>query len=487
MPYSINWFPWCDDTFSKASTENKPILMYLTAHWCSWCAVMEDTTYRDPQVINLVEKNFIPMKVNVDQYPHVADRYHFGGYPSVVFLSGDGQILKGENYLPGDQMKNVLEEVLIKLHSRKSVPPAHQKKAGGKAKAKAKYGEQGAFVLPSILEINKIIADSYDQEFGGFVVYSPDIKFPFPEIHDYLCVFSRIHPDGPEARMLKKTLDAMLAGEIYDHHLGGFFRFCEARDWTLSHAEKLLEGNAALARNYLTAFDAFGLEQYGVVARDTIQYLISAFYDREKKVFGGSRIGQEVDATPFTNWNSVMSSSLLLAYHILGDKHYLETALHVIETLWSQCYRLGRGMSHFYHNGPSEVELLSDQIRYVIALYDAYHYTKEKVYLQRAKLLIRHLEKNYRLPEGNFADIPLTEKNPGYLSIPLAPCVENVDIALVFLKIARLSGSKDYLRKAGDILKSSGVLIKDNPIFAAKYGQGLLEMENYRVKNQSFN
>ena len=131
MPHSIRWFPWCKKTFAKAAAENKPILMYLTAHWCAWCAVMDDTTYRDPQVINMVEDNFIPMKVNIDQFPHVADRYHFGGYPSVVFLSGDGQIMKGENFLSGELMKNVLTEVLEEYQRRKKVLLSKRKKQAG--------------------------------------------------------------------------------------------------------------------------------------------------------------------------------------------------------------------------------------------------------------------------------------------------------------------------------------------------------------------
>ncbi|MEL7566435.1 MAG: DUF255 domain-containing protein [Dehalobacterium sp.] len=488
MTRSINWFPWCQDTFVKSSDENKPILMYLTARWCGWCAVMEDTTYQDPQVIDLVEENYIPMKVNVDQYPHVADRYHFGGYPSVVFLSSDGQILQGENYLSGDQMKSVLEEVLKKSNRQSSMVRRLKSESygNGKNKLKQKSSEQTNVVLPSICEINKIIANSFDQKYGGFFIYSPDTKFPFPEIHDYLFSYVQFNSACPEEEMLKTTLDAMLKGELYDHSLGGFFRFCENRDWTLPHSEKLLDNNAALARNYLTALDKFGLEEYRVAARDTINYLVFDFFDQETQVFAGSRIGKEIDATPYTNWNSTAISSLLIAYQVLDHRFYLETALKVIESLWARCYRLGRGMSHFYLNGPSEVELLSDQIKYISALYDAYLCTEGKTYLHRARLLMRHMEKNYRMPEGNFSDIPVSEKRPGYLSIPLVPFMENVDVALLFIKFARLFGSGAYIQKAEEILRSLSGMIMDNPIFAAKYGQGLLEMEHYRVKNQSF-
>lgn len=144
-------------------------------------------------------------------------------------------------------------------------------------------------------------------------------------------------------------------------------------------------------------------------------------------------------------------------------------------------------MSHFYLNGPVEVELLSDQVKYIEALYHAYMSTGEKTYLNRAFLLLRYIEKNYRLPEGNFSDIPLTEKNPGYLSIPLVPFIENVDVALIYIRMFHLCGLKAYLQRADEIMQSLTLMMRGNPVFAAKYGQGMLEMENSRLKNCSTN
>ncbi|MGI6685486.1 MAG: DUF255 domain-containing protein [Bacillota bacterium] len=487
MPRSINWLPWCQDTFSKAALDNKPILMYLTAHWCSWGAIMDDTTFQDAQVVNLVEDSFIPIKVNVDKYPHVADRYHFGGYPSVVILTSEGQILKGENYLSEELMKGTLEDVLKKYNGWKIIFSAKKKKHNlGKIKPNSIALKQGNFLPLSIFEVNEIIANAYDQEFGGFIISHQKIKFPLPEIHDYLLLYAENNPGSAEEMMVRHSLDAIWAGEVYDRERGGFFRLCEGKDWTLPHAEKLLDHNANLIRNYLTAYEKLGWGEYEVLIRDSISFFISELFNEETQVFGGSKIGKKVDKTPFTNWNSIMSSSLLLAYRVLGDQEYLDLALKVIESLWSRCYRLGRGMSHYYLNGPAEVELFSDQIKYIEALYDAFSLTEDKVYLHRMDLLMRSLEKNYQLPEGNFSDIPLTEKNLGYLCIPLVPFVENIDMARVYIKMSRLMGS-NYAEKARHILESLSPMIRENPIFAAKYGQALIEMDNYWVKNRVYN
>ncbi|ATW26247.1 DUF255 domain-containing protein [Candidatus Formimonas warabiya] len=493
MPCSINWFPWGNDTFEQASVQKKPIMMYLTAPWCGWCAVMEDTTYQDPQVIHIIERNFIPMKVNVDQYPHVADRYHYGGYPSIVFLSGEGHILKGENYLPGEQMKSLLEEVLHDVSKRKRVlaPRNGEKQANlpagfNKENMLSKKMDKDCLSLGQIDHVMEIIKKAYDHEFGGFVVYSAEAKFPFPEINDFLISYTEKNFCPEAETMLTHTLDVMSTGEIYDREKGGFFRLCEGQNWTLPHGEKLLESNAGLLRNYLLAFNRWGEERYERVAQDTLRYLIDHLFDPGVHAFGGSQIGHEVDFSPFANWNGMMVSSLLLAYRVFGEKKYLEIALAVLHSFWAKCYRLGRGMSHFFFQGPSEVELFSDQVKFICALWEAYNCTRQIDYLEKAQLLMKHVYKNYRLPEGYFGDIPLASANPGYLDIPLVPFVENAELATVFLNMACVLGDRSYAQKATRLLKSLHGLRDSNPVFAAKYGLGLLERENYRSQNQTF-
>ena len=108
---AISWRGWNEEAFDTARSEGKPVLLTLGATWCHWCHVMDQTAYSDERVIELVNTRFIPVRVDVDQRPDISLRYNQGTYPSVVFLTGDGQFLAGRPYTPADEMVSVLERV----------------------------------------------------------------------------------------------------------------------------------------------------------------------------------------------------------------------------------------------------------------------------------------------------------------------------------------------------------------------------------------
>ena len=113
--YAINWREWNQEAFLAARREAKPVLLTLTATWCHWCHVMDETSYSDQLVINLVNSRFIPVRVDADQRPDVSRRYNQGGLPSVAILDGQGNLLAGQVYTPPDQMVQFLEQVIVML------------------------------------------------------------------------------------------------------------------------------------------------------------------------------------------------------------------------------------------------------------------------------------------------------------------------------------------------------------------------------------
>ena len=101
---AISWRNWGGDAFEAARAEEKPVLLTLGATWRHWRHVMDETSYADPRVIELVNSGFIPVRVDVDQRPDIALRYNQGTYPSVAFLTGSGEFLAGRPYTPPDEM-----------------------------------------------------------------------------------------------------------------------------------------------------------------------------------------------------------------------------------------------------------------------------------------------------------------------------------------------------------------------------------------------
>jgi len=96
----IGWREWGADAFAAARAEDKPILLGISAVWCHWCHVMDETTYSDQGVIDVINREYIPIRVDNDLRPDVNNRYNMGGWPTTAFLTPQGDILTGATYLP---------------------------------------------------------------------------------------------------------------------------------------------------------------------------------------------------------------------------------------------------------------------------------------------------------------------------------------------------------------------------------------------------
>ena len=87
---SIDWNQWSEEVFLRARQQSKPVLLTLTATWCHWCQVMDQTTYSDERVIRLISSRYVPVRVDVDRRPDLSRKYNQGGFPSVALLNDSG-------------------------------------------------------------------------------------------------------------------------------------------------------------------------------------------------------------------------------------------------------------------------------------------------------------------------------------------------------------------------------------------------------------
>ncbi len=105
----IPWMEWGPEVFERAQAEDKPVLLGISAVWCHWCHVMDETTYSDQRVIDLVSSRFVPVRVDNDTRPDVNARYNMGGWPTTAFLDPEGEMLAGLTYIPPDRMVEMLQ------------------------------------------------------------------------------------------------------------------------------------------------------------------------------------------------------------------------------------------------------------------------------------------------------------------------------------------------------------------------------------------
>ncbi len=108
MHQPIQWHEWDDAAFDKARSENKPVLLDIGAVWCHWCHVMDRESYESAETAEIINREFIAVKVDRDERPDVDSRYQLavsaisgtGGWPLTVFLTDEGKPFYGGTYFP---------------------------------------------------------------------------------------------------------------------------------------------------------------------------------------------------------------------------------------------------------------------------------------------------------------------------------------------------------------------------------------------------
>ncbi|MDP7555105.1 MAG: DUF255 domain-containing protein, partial [Nitrospinota bacterium] len=249
----VNWHIWGKDVFAKAQKEDKPIFIDLTAIWCHWCHVLDETTLSDPEIIRLLNKNFISIRVDADKRPDIYRRYIQGGLPSVALLAPTGEILFGGNYIKPKDMIEILQQVSKIYKEEKETIYKKIKIMNQKIKTEIEKTSDLNIELKqsAINQVLQSIKTVFDPINGGFGM-SP--KFHHPTA--IRLAFLKYHQTKSNSilQIITKTLDKMSQGEVFDSLEGGFFRYSTAQDWSKPHFEKMLDGNAGLLQNYLEAY-----------------------------------------------------------------------------------------------------------------------------------------------------------------------------------------------------------------------------------------
>jgi uncharacterized protein len=259
----IDWYEWGDAAFSRAKTDDKPILLDIGAVWCHWCHVIDRESYENAEIAKIINEHFIPVKVDRDERPDVDSRYQSaisaisgqGGWPLTGFLLPDGKPFFGGTYFPPeDQMgrpgfRRVLQAVADSYKNKRGeLERAANSLADAVAQAEMFTGARADFDSGVVDAQIKSIVQLFDIKNGGFG-RSP--KFPHSSAIDL--VLER-HQQTKEKHLLaivETTLEKMARGGIYDHLAGGFHRYSVDERWLVPHFEKMSYDNSELLKNYL--------------------------------------------------------------------------------------------------------------------------------------------------------------------------------------------------------------------------------------------
>src|ERR1700694_5687962 len=163
----IGWQEWGDEAFTAARAEDKAILLGSSAVWCHWCHARDETTYSNQGMIDLITRDYIPVRVDNDLRPDVNNRYNMGGWPTTAFLTPQGDILTGATYLPPDQMLGALQKVAGYYRTRK--PEIAAQVLESRKKASTMIALSAGTLDPGQVDaVLAAVENSYDRAYGGF-------------------------------------------------------------------------------------------------------------------------------------------------------------------------------------------------------------------------------------------------------------------------------------------------------------------------------
>ena len=438
----ISWRPWSESSFAEADAADKPILLSISAVWCHWCHVMDETTYSDQRVIDLINRDYLPIRVDNDLRPDINQRYNMGGWPTTAFLTPRGDILTGATYMPADQMAGTLEEVGRFYRTEKPEIIAkvleNRKKAGMIVAASAGTPEPGLVNL-----VLDSVESAYDATYGGF---GNAPKFPQTEALLLLTEQALIRDRPDLMDMARRSLEAMGGGGTYDHVEGGFFRYSTTQDWSVPHFEKMLEDHAGL----ISALARAGL---GDLLDRTTAYLDTVLRASETGLYGGSQDADEnyyaldaagrgsqqapfVDRRVYTAWNAALAVAYLEADSLLGRPQLKANAQALLEKLFAERYSEPGGLQHAEGIGGQ----LADQVWGLLAAIRAYSAGLGADWLQLARSLAQHIDTVYGDTElGGYFDHAVSERI-GRLEDRVKQLPENSIAAIALFELDALEG-----------------------------------------------
>ena len=414
----INWYSW-EEGLKLAKSSKKLILLDIYADWCHWCNVMENTTYRNKEVIKLINKYYIPIRVNSELYPEINLKYNQGGLPSTVILDWNGNIIWGAIYVSPEEMIKILD----KFHK---LNYEDIKKYIKKYKIKKKFKYRLTFKSLKRKELNykyidkiyKYIKFKFDYINGGFKG-SP--KFPRTDLAYFLLYNYFFNKKG--YKLLTKTLEGY--SELIDKEEGGIFRYGTKENWEEPHYEKLLKDQAELSILFFNAYAILNNRDYKDKANLLIKFTKRKLFNKDDNLFYNSQgadivddngnlivsgedyfihnlekrkeIERKVGLSPnierryLYSTNSLMANALIYSYLFNNNLEDLKLAEKIVDKLYKTGFKekgliYGKGIEKYY---------LKTQVYYLETLTNLYEITGKKKYLVIAKRLVKILDKYY--------------------------------------------------------------------------------------------
>lgn len=277
----VDWYPWGEEALNKAKEEGKLMIISIGYAACHWCHVMEEESFEDSVVAEIMNRNFISVKVDREERPDIDQIYMDaaqlltgrGGWPLNAIALPDGRPIFAGTYFPKENWLNLLNKIQD-VYKKEPDKARHQAE-------KITEGINSIGLIPLIEEEKTYVMNDLETVFAN---WEPIIdyelggqrkapKFPMPIGQEFLLRYAYLTGDESAKKAVLLTLDKMAFGGIYDQLGGGFARYSTDIYWKVPHFEKMLYDNAQLVSLYSHAYQLTKNPLYKQVVFETLTFV----------------------------------------------------------------------------------------------------------------------------------------------------------------------------------------------------------------------